>query len=234
MKIKSFFLIYILLCLVLFANAQVVIQWQKTLGGTTDDGVTSIQQTTDGGYVITGSSTSNDGDVTGHHGTIGYFDYWVVKLDSAGSIEWQKSLGGTDHDVANSIQQTADGGYIVAGGSESNDGDVTGNHGGWGDYWIVKLFPAVSTINPMSNENDLNIYPNPTASNITIEFSTESKNAEISLLNIHGKELTNQHITTDKNTIIKQLNLSHYPNGIYFLSIRTEKENFMQRIMKRD
>src|SRR6185503_1185914 len=78
------------------------------------------------------------GDVTGKHGSN---DYWLVKIDSTGTIQWQKSLGGTVGEGANSCEQTADGGYIITGGSFSNDGNVTGNHGG-GDYWIVKTDSA--------------------------------------------------------------------------------------------
>jgi len=60
---------------------------------------------------------------------------------SAPAIEWQRSLGGTNDDDGNSIQQTSDGGFIVAGSSHSNNGDVSGNHGNY-DYWIVKLGPT--------------------------------------------------------------------------------------------
>jgi hypothetical protein len=95
----------------------------------------SSQQTSDGGYIIAGSSSSNDGDVTGNHGRE---DSWIGKLDSLGTLQWQKSLGGSGWDRALSFQQTSDGGYIIAGFSDSNDGDVTGNHGNR-DYWIVKL-----------------------------------------------------------------------------------------------
>ena len=107
----------------------------KTLGGSNVDDAQSIRQTTDGGYIIAGSSNSGDGDISGNHGN---YDYWIVKLDSNGNMQWQKSLGGSSMDMAQSIQQTSEGGYIVAGSSSSNDGDVSGNHGG-GDYWIVKL-----------------------------------------------------------------------------------------------
>jgi len=58
------------------------------------------------------------------------------------SIEWQKSLGGSGNDYANSITQTSDGGYVVAGYTNSVDGDVVGNHGG-DDVWVVKLSPQV-------------------------------------------------------------------------------------------
>lgn len=116
------------------------IQWQKSLGGMNLDLASSIQQTIDGGYIVAGYSYSNDGDVTGHHGS-SYQDYWIVKLDNNGTIQWQKSLGGTRDDFAHSIQQTVDGGYIIAGHSDSNDGDVTGHHGttSTSDYWIIKL-----------------------------------------------------------------------------------------------
>lgn len=117
------------------------IQWEKTLGGTSNDFANSIQQTTDGGYIVTGVADSNDGDVTENHSN---GDYWVLKLSATGTIQWQKTLGGTSSDSANSIQQTTDGGYIVAGYSASNDGDVTENHGNY-DYWVVKL-SATGTI----------------------------------------------------------------------------------------
>src|SRR5690606_22021831 len=102
------------------------LQWQKSLGGSLLDIAHSIQQTTDGGYIVAGYSSSNDGNVSGNHGGA---DYWVVKLDNTGTLQWQKSLGGSGDDIANAVQQTTDGGYIVTGYSNSNDGDVSGNHG---------------------------------------------------------------------------------------------------------
>lgn len=122
-------------------NSSGTIQWQKSLGGSNHDEAFSVSQTTDGGYIVSGASGSNDGDVSGHHGSLGvaYYDYWIVKLSSIGNIVWQKSLGGSDYEYAYSVQQTTDGGYIIAGISRSNDGDVSENHGGGGDYWIVKL-----------------------------------------------------------------------------------------------
>jgi len=119
-------------------NADGEMMWQKCLGGTGSDCANSIRQTSDGGYIVAGESNSNNGDVTGNHGGR---DMWVVKLFENGDIDWQKCLGGTGYDFASSVQQTSDGGYIVAGYTESNNGDVTGNHGG-GDAWVVKLDAA--------------------------------------------------------------------------------------------
>ena len=117
------------------AFSQPLIEWQKKLGGSDLDEGTTIRQTSDGGFVFVGTTASSDGDVVGIHGL---YDAWVVKLSSSGSIEWKKSLGGSASDAATSIRQTSDGGYIIAGNTMSNNGDVTGNHG-MHDAWIVKL-----------------------------------------------------------------------------------------------
>lgn len=137
------FSILLFTAIAFIANSQnsPLLQAQKCIGGTGNDAAYSIQQTKDGGYITAGSSYSNDGNVNGHHGTSLYTDYWIVKLNVKGKIQWQKSLGGASNDVAKSLQQTKDGGYIIAGYSSSNDGDVTANYGGY-DYWIVKLDPS--------------------------------------------------------------------------------------------
>lgn len=111
------------------------IQWQQSYGGSGSDQSYAIQQTTDGGYIIAGISSSNDVDVSSNNGC---FDYWIVKLNNSGIIQWQNSYGGSGCEYVSSIQQTNDGGYIVGGWTGSNDGDVTENYGEY-DYWIVKL-----------------------------------------------------------------------------------------------
>ncbi|MCW3121802.1 MAG: secretion protein [Flavipsychrobacter sp.] len=116
-------------------NSTGVITWQKTYGGTALESGSSIKQTSDGGYIISGGSWSSNGDVNKNQG-VG--DYWVLKLDKAGAIVWQKTYGGSGNEYAMSIDTTLDGGYIVAGWTTSNDGDVIGSHGN-DDYWILKL-----------------------------------------------------------------------------------------------
>jgi len=92
----------------------------------------SIQQTTDGGYIAAGFMAGG-GDT----------DFWVrvIRLNADGDLLWERSYGGSDNDVAHSIQQTADGGYIVAGDTRSNNGDVGGNNGA-SDFWVIRLKPC--------------------------------------------------------------------------------------------
>ncbi|SRX72472.1 T9SS type A sorting domain-containing protein [Aequorivita antarctica] len=111
------------------------LEWQKSLGGSRGDTAYSILQTMDGGYMASGFTSSSDGDVTFNHGAS---DIWVVKLDSEGNIEWEKSYGGTSNETGHNIIQTLEGGYIIAANTSSNDGDVSNNNGGV-DYWIIKI-----------------------------------------------------------------------------------------------
>ena len=117
------------------------LQWEKSYGGSYSEFPQAIRVTKDGGYIFIAQSYSNDGDVTGHHGSTQTTDYWVVKVDSFGTIQWQRSYGGTDHDAPVDIRQTFDGGYILAGTTLSFDGDVANHHGKHGnsDYWIIKI-----------------------------------------------------------------------------------------------
>jgi hypothetical protein len=117
------------------------IQWQKNYGGTSTDVATSVQQTTDGGYIMAGYTESDNIDVVGH---ISGQDYWVIKTNAVGTILWKKIYGGSSDDRCYAIRQTTDGGYIMAGTSNSSSGDVTGNLGGF-DMWVVKI-NAIGTI----------------------------------------------------------------------------------------
>jgi len=98
------------------------VQWQKTYGRSSVDEAWSIQQTSDGGYIVASYT---------HTFGAGIWDAWVLKLDGDGNVQWQKTYGGTNCDYAESIQQTLDGGYIVAGGTYS--------FGVGGNAWVLKL-----------------------------------------------------------------------------------------------
>lgn len=113
--------------------------WSKTLGGSGIDIGKRIVQATDGGFIFVGDVTSNNGDVSGLHGTnFPPADVWVVKLSATGTIVWQKCLGGSAVEFGEGICLTADGGVAIAGTAASTNGDVTGNHGDR-DMWLVKL-----------------------------------------------------------------------------------------------
>ena len=132
------------LIFIFWVDAQPTIQWQKAFGGTNADGAYFIDKTYDGGYIFAGTSLSANGDVTFHYGPASLTDFWVGKISSSGTLQWQKSLGGTKIDDAYCVKQTLDSGFIVCGNTASTDGVVSGNHGaaGTNDIWVVKLTSA--------------------------------------------------------------------------------------------
>lgn len=127
------------------------IQWSKTYGGSDDDRAERIIQTNDGGYILAGYTTSTDGDITQN---AGFYDHWIVKLDSAGEIQWEHSYGFSGSDQLFSIIQTTDGGYFTGGfldvtASEgqgnkrfinpNNSNDTRAVKHGVGEFWGHKL-----------------------------------------------------------------------------------------------
>jgi hypothetical protein len=98
-------------------------QWSKTYGGTENDAVSSLAATPDGGYALAGYTDSFGA---------GTNDFWLVKTDSSGDAEWSQTYGGTEWDLAYSMVVTSDGGYVLAGYTDSFDAG-TGR-----DFWLVR------------------------------------------------------------------------------------------------
>jgi hypothetical protein len=192
-----------------------VIEWQKCLGGSAAEYPRAIQQTTDGGYVLIGKTYSNNGDVNGNHGLD---DVWVVKLSSLGSIQWQKCLGGSLWEQGISITQTLDGGYILTGWTGSNDGNVSGNHGGGFDAWVVKLSSTLGL--EESSYNDLvSFYPNPVTNILNLHIENNSINQTYTISDVGGKVIIQGKINSDSSAI----NVEHLTKGVYFIELLNHK-----------
>ena len=198
------------------------IEWQKPIGGSSEDYGRAIVQTNDGGYVVGGFTSSDDGDVKNSDGTI---NYWVVKLAPDGKIQFQKTFGGSNVDSAYDLQNTTDGGYIIAGESMSNDGDVTGNHGK-SDMWVVRIRGTNSSSqNPSSLP--LNIFPNPATDQITLDIPEDELIHSVSFRDLLGREIlqVEQHGTT--------INIGSMSKGVYLLQAVTESgEIYTGKLLK--
>lgn len=107
--------------------------WQKTFGGSGADNAGSITEGRDGGYLLVGNTQSSD--VIGYHG---YSDALIVRMDRNGNKQWEKALGGTLDESVGFVITRPEGGYVMAGESTSNDGDVTSTHGNY-DAWITTI-----------------------------------------------------------------------------------------------
>ncbi|MEK6152754.1 hypothetical protein WIW50_05820 [Flavobacteriaceae bacterium 3-367] len=112
------------------------LDWVRNFGGSNSETAQSVVATSDGGYAILGYTNSQDGDITDK--TLDVNDYWLLKLDADGSLQWNKTYGGSKDDRGQSVIQTLDGGYAIVGYAMSDDGDGSNNEG-FHDNWILKL-----------------------------------------------------------------------------------------------
>jgi uncharacterized delta-60 repeat protein len=113
-------------------------EWNQTFGGLSDDFGRSVAQTSDGGYIIAGYTWS--------YGA-GSEDVWLIKVDTDGNKEWDKTFGGSSIDCSESIAKTSDGGYIIAGETLSYG---SGNY----DVWLVKAGDSDTTVTPGDGNGD--------------------------------------------------------------------------------
>ncbi|MGB5377861.1 hypothetical protein [Muriicola sp.] len=109
--------------------------WEHSYGGTGIDIAQDITKTENGGYVITGSTISTDGDISESHGES---DVWVISIDAQGALLWEQTYGGAGFDAAESIRTTRDGGFLISGNSKSTDQDLAEN-AGENDLWLLKI-----------------------------------------------------------------------------------------------
>lgn len=126
---------------VLKLTSEGLVSWSKTYGGSEDERGTAIIPTNDGGYLLSAYTRSSDGDISEN---AGFYDYWLVKLNASGDLQWEKTFGYAGNDQANSVIQTADGGYLMAGfldvtasGGQGNEGGRSLRHG-VGEFWAIK------------------------------------------------------------------------------------------------
>ena len=113
--------------------------WSKTYGGSGDDKGREVIETVDGGFAIVGYSMSADGDGSNNEG---FHDNWILKLDSNGEIQWEKSYGFSGHDHSYSVLQTSDGGFFMTGfldvTASGGEGNSRRRHG-VGEFWCHRL-----------------------------------------------------------------------------------------------
>ena len=118
-------------------DATGALQWSKYYGGSFTDTSYGVAKTDDNGFIMIGSSDSEDVDIQGN---IGSYDFWAVRISSTGSIVWEKSFGGSEIDEGRAITATEDGNFMIVGDTRSSDNNVSTNKGA-ADLWMLKINP---------------------------------------------------------------------------------------------
>jgi len=196
------------------------IQWQNSLGGSQPDFGYSIKQNGDGTYIVGGTTQSSDGNVTNYHGGS---DYWIAKLDISGKLLAEYAFGGSGDDIAHSAIQTADGGFMIAGETNSTDGDVTTSFNST-DAWLVKITSNLS-VTPLSNTaKSIKVYPTVTNNLLNISLPAGYENASVRLVNMLGESIS----IPATHGLARQVSIQHMAAGMYMLQIikGSELNNF--------
>ncbi len=204
--------------------------WQNALGGSADSQGRSIIATNDGGFIVAGSTSASDGDVTFNNGA---FDGWVVKLDSLGELVWEKTMGGSATDSPSTIRSTTDGGFLLAGYSQSNDGDVGFNHGDK-DVWVVKLGPEPTGISELYGGPALSVFPNPAERLVSIRCELVSAGpVRLDVFNSTGQLLmTPIHEAARPGEQIWHFDTSVLAAGVYQLRFVTDEGMATRSLVK--
>ncbi len=187
------------------------ISWEKSFGGTGGEYAYSIKQTTGGGYIVAGyTSSSASGDIFGISN--GGNDAWIFYLNSTGGLIWEKNFGGDNLELARSIQETSDGSFIFAGLTASSaNGDISGVSNGLQDLWIVKLGLA-SLGSTQLTKIPIIIYPNPASNFFSINGLKQKTKIEV--VDMTGKVVLATSITNGSS-----INTEHLCKGVYFVKI---------------
>jgi len=191
--------------------------WTKTFGGSASDLAFFVQQTNDGGFIITGHTNS--------FGAGGY-DVWLIKTDANGNTLWTKTFGGSADDLAFSVQQTNDGGYIVAGHT------ISFGAGGY-DVWLIKTTPDPSGVDEVSISNKVAITPNPFTTSTTLSY--ELKQPEKVILTIYeymGKQVYNTEENQPQGKQQFMWNAEGYANGVYYYRLQAGEQVANGKLVK--
>ena len=210
-------------------NEQMEIIWQKCLGGYRTEGPNFITRIEDGGFLVVGMTTSNDGDVSGNHSYPGtHTDIWVVKLNENGDIEWQRCYGGFSSqrlENPHTILKKSDYNYVIAASTKGSPTyDVQcGTFEGY-NAWIfeIALPDTVGVITATASANEIKVYPNPADDYLVFEnnVALSANNYQIQIMNIFGQVISTLEMNNSKTVLETQ----DFAPGIYFYRISKQSE----------
>lgn len=210
--------------------------WDKAYGGNFNDDLSFVATTLDGGFLFSGRSNSElSGDKTENN--LGHSQLWLVKTDSLGNKEWDKTIFSADAGYGFAAQ-TIDNCFItwmgLAGKTEGYNTeinrDITGNTP---DYWVMKFCMDPVGMEEISTEAQVNVYPNPFLKDFSINIRKDNlRQAAFFITNSFGQAIYKQQEQSLNSEYTKSVDLSYLPAGIYFLDVTTETDHVVKRIIK--
>jgi len=208
------------------------ITYQHTFPGLWNEEPSDMIVTSQGDVILMGSTNMNQPPFPLSNGGE---DIWVIKLNNQGQMIWQKNIGGSYRDGGSRIREVSSGVYVIAGWTESNDKDVQSTNyttPTMADAWVIMLEDTAITNQLTSTANmdfDFKIFPNPTNSALTIQTDAAWQEATVSLTNLEGRVVFSEALT---NAQQQSLDISHLPNGMYFVTVQSAQQKWVRRVVK--
>lgn len=192
--------------------------WSKLYNYNHDEGSYSIQLTKDGGYIICGSSQLLQGTA---------YQLYIIKTDQFGDTLWTRTYGGSGTDHGYYINQTKDGGYIIAG--------TNGSVGNGGAYIIktdsLGLVSTATGFAELNNPLQFTLYPNPTNGEFSIRLKGIANNASLEIYSGAGERLLQRTVC---NNTIETVDLKGEAQGIYLCVLKTGKQVYYRKLILRN
>ncbi len=213
-------------------------EWDADFGGTGNEEVFgNIFQTNDNGYMISGLSYSGIGGNKTEN-NLGAEQSWVVKTDSMGNFQWDKTIFTTGHDEAGFCAQSTDGCSVFVNFTSAGTGGYK-TQPSWNntdDYWIVKFCDSVpNAVEAILPDNQIKILPNPITDYMTIKWNdnniSRSTEINIQLKNILGEVIQVEQVENPSDNY-HIMHLSHISNGVYFIDIKIGEKHYLKKLIK--
>lgn len=187
---------------------------QQCFGGSGIDSAWDVIRTPNG-YLVAASSNSTDGDVTGNHGAT---DAWLLLVDDALELQWQRSYGGSGVDIPNVVTLTPSGHVYFAGATSSNDGDMSGNHGET-DLWVVKLAQTSNGVEEAAAGTPLSVYPSPATEQVQVALPVGfSVDATLEVVDMTGRVVLQR--TLSATSLRTNFSVAGWAQGLYAVRVQ--------------
>jgi hypothetical protein len=203
--------------------------WQKCYGGSNTESASNVFQTSDGGFIVFGSTYSFDGDITENHSLDEFRpSIWVFKVNSTGELLWQQCIGGLGKEsIEFGVVKNSDYNYVVAGrttNSPSFDVECS-NHvnNGRSDFWVFQLTDTTVRVNELTRELPLKVYPNPATNSATFSYSLPvgTHQSRIEVRNTTGQLVASTRLNEAKGEWV--LHFNNIPAGLYIYTLSTQQ-----------
>ncbi|MCK9450984.1 MAG: T9SS type A sorting domain-containing protein [Bacteroidales bacterium] len=206
------------------------IEWQRCIGGTGFDKSKIIRQLSDGGYLVGGSSSSRNGDVTCNQSDPSGYTVILYKISSIGEIEWTKCLGSQVNNFLGDLHIYSDYHFLLAASARHNGIDVDCDHKGQSDFWIVDIMDTTVSLKE-EKKQEIRLYPNPatTQSWLQLPENISLAQAQIELYSFSGRLL---HKAKPSSHFYK-IDVAHLPKGLYLVRLWNGESWLVEKLVVR-